>query len=36
MVEIIEELMAGAMKGIESVDWFKMNAKLQQKKNKLS
>lgn len=35
MVEIIEELMAGAMKGIESVDWFKMNAKLQQKKNKL-
>ena len=35
MVEIIEELMAGAMKGIESVDWFKMNAKLQQKKNRL-
>lgn len=35
MVEILEELMEGAMKGIESVDWLKLNAKLQQKKNRL-
>ena len=35
MVEILEGLMEGAMKEIESFDLLKLNAKLQQKKNKL-
>lgn len=35
MVENLEEMMEGAMKGIENAEWLKLNAKLQQKKNKL-